>query len=274
MRVARLHGPRDVRLHDEPRPAPGDGEVLVRVEAVGICGSDLHWFDEGSIGGVPLTRPLSPGHELAGTTEDGRRVAVEPAIPCDACSLCLEGHPNLCPSVRFAGYAEDDGALREWMAWPERCLFPLPDSPLRRRRRDARAARGGAARGGPRPPSPGHDRRRLRVRPHRTPRPAGRAARGGHASDRVPTCRPGRTGSRRRGRSAPRRSRRTRAARPGRSRSSPADAASTPRSRRRARTRPSTRPSTRCAPAPGSSSPASPPRSGSPSSPHPPGGRD
>lgn len=128
MKVARLHGPRDVRLHDEPRPTPGAGEVLVRVEAVGICGSDLHWFEEGSIGGVPLTRPLSPGHELAGTTEDGRRVAVDPAIPCEECSQCLEGHPNLCPSVRFAGYAEDDGALREWMAWPERCLYRLPDS--------------------------------------------------------------------------------------------------------------------------------------------------
>jgi L-iditol 2-dehydrogenase len=128
MRVARLHGPRDLRIHDEPRPSPDPGEVLIRVEAVGICGSDLHWFDEGSIGGVPLTRPLSPGHELAGTTEDGRRVAVDPAVPCDDCSLCREGHPNLCPSVRFAGYGEDDGALREWMAWPERCLFPLPDS--------------------------------------------------------------------------------------------------------------------------------------------------
>jgi L-iditol 2-dehydrogenase len=128
MRVARLHGPGDVRLHDEPRPSPDAGEVLVRVEAVGLCGSDLHWFAEGSIGGVPLDRPLSPGHELAGTTEDGRRVAVDPAVPCDECALCQEGHPNLCPSVRFAGYGEDDGALREWMAWPERCLYPLPDS--------------------------------------------------------------------------------------------------------------------------------------------------
>ena len=127
MKVARLHGPGDVRLHDEPRPTPGPGEVLVRVEAVGLCGSDLHWFSEGSIGGVPLTRPLTPGHELAGTTEDGRRVAVDPAISCEECPLCLEGHPNLCPTVRFAGYGEDDGALSEWMAWPERCVFPLPE---------------------------------------------------------------------------------------------------------------------------------------------------
>ena len=81
MKVARLHGPGDLRLHDEPRPTPGPGETLVRVEAVGLCGSDQHWFEEGSIGGVPLSRPLSPGHELAGTTEDGRRVAVDPAVP-------------------------------------------------------------------------------------------------------------------------------------------------------------------------------------------------
>ena len=128
MKVARLHAPRDVRLHDEPRPAPGPGEVLVRVEAVGICGSDLHWFEEGTIGGVPPAWPLSPGHELAGTTEDGRRVAVDPAVPCETCALCHEGHPNLCPSVRFAGGGEEDGAFCEWMAWPERCVIPLPDT--------------------------------------------------------------------------------------------------------------------------------------------------
>jgi L-iditol 2-dehydrogenase len=127
VRVARLHGPKDVRLHDEPRPTSGRGEVLVRVEAVGLCGSDLHWYEEGSIGGTPLTRPTAPGHELAGTTEDGRRVAVDPAIPCEACRPCREGHPNLCPDVRFAGHGEEDGALREWIAWPERCVFPLPD---------------------------------------------------------------------------------------------------------------------------------------------------
>jgi L-iditol 2-dehydrogenase len=128
VKVVRLHGAGDIRLQDEPKPVPGPGEVRVRVEAVGICGSDLHWYDTGSIGGVPLTRPLTPGHELAGTTEDGRRVAVDPAIPCETCPLCRGGHPNLCPSVRFAGYGEDDGGLREWIAWPERCLHPLPNA--------------------------------------------------------------------------------------------------------------------------------------------------
>jgi len=127
MRAARLHGLRDVRLHEEERPKPGPGEVLVRVEAVGLCGSDLHWFEEGGIGTSRISRPIVPGHEMAGRAEDGRLVAIEPAIPCEHCSLCLEGHPNLCPTIRFSGQGDDDGSMREWMAWPEHCLFPLPD---------------------------------------------------------------------------------------------------------------------------------------------------
>jgi L-iditol 2-dehydrogenase len=126
VRVLRLHAKGDLRLHDEDRPLPQPGETLVRVQAVGLCGSDLHWFGEGAIGETPLTRPLVLGHELAGVTEDGRRVAVDPAVPCQACPLCLQGHPNLCEAIRFAGHAGDDGGLRQWMAWPERCLFPLP----------------------------------------------------------------------------------------------------------------------------------------------------
>lgn len=128
MRSLRLHGKGDLRLHEEDRPVPGEGETLVRITAVGICGSDLHWFADGGIGETRLARPLVLGHELAGVTEDGRRVAVDPAVPCQACDLCLEGHPNLCEGIRFAGHAEDDGGLREWMAWPERCLVGLPAS--------------------------------------------------------------------------------------------------------------------------------------------------
>jgi L-iditol 2-dehydrogenase len=127
MRVVRLHGRRDIRLHEEDRPTPGPGEALVRVEAIGLCGSDLHWFEEGGIGSSRITHPIVPGHEMAGRTEDGRLVAIEPAIPCERCALCLEGHPNLCPAIRFSGQGDDDGSMREWMAWPERNLFPLPD---------------------------------------------------------------------------------------------------------------------------------------------------
>jgi len=126
VRVVRLHGVRDLRLEDEARPVPRPGEALVRVGAVGICGSDLHWFEQGAIGGATFNHPLVLGHEFAGTTTDGDAVAVDPAIPCQACRACAEGHPNLCEAVRFAGHGSEDGALREWMAWPAPCLIPLP----------------------------------------------------------------------------------------------------------------------------------------------------
>jgi L-iditol 2-dehydrogenase len=97
------------------------------VEAVGLCGSDLHWYEEGGIGGTRVTRPVVPGHEMAGRTEDGRLVAIEPAIPCGHCPLCVEGHPNLCPTIRFSGHGDLDGSMREWMAWPSQNLFTLPE---------------------------------------------------------------------------------------------------------------------------------------------------
>jgi len=127
MRVARLYGKGDLRLHDEERPRPGAGEVLVRVGAVGLCGSDLHWFAEGGIGGLGVfTRPFVLGHELGGTTEDGRVVAIDPALPCESCRSCLEGDFNLCQRTRFAGDGVQDGGLCEWMAWPRRAVLPLP----------------------------------------------------------------------------------------------------------------------------------------------------
>jgi L-iditol 2-dehydrogenase len=127
MKSLRLHAVGDLRLQDEPIPAPGPGEVLVRVKAAGVCGSDLHWFTEGGIGDTRLSRPLILGHECAGVTETGERVAVDPAIPCGKCEFCLEGNPNLCEAIHFAGHDQDDGALREYIAWPARCLFSLPD---------------------------------------------------------------------------------------------------------------------------------------------------
>src|SRR3712207_6268075 len=88
VKVARLHAPGDVRLHDEDRPEAGDVDMrLVEVTSVGLCGSDLHWFTEGSIGDAVLARPLVLGHEMAGVVrggpDDGRRVAVDPAISCE-----------------------------------------------------------------------------------------------------------------------------------------------------------------------------------------------
>ena len=133
MKALRLHGVGDIRQHSEYIPVPEQGEVLIRVSAVGICGSDLHWFGEASIGDARLSRPLVLGHEFSGIVEDsrsdlnGRRVAIDPAIACKECEYCLDGNPNFCEQLHFAGHGEDDGALREYLTWPERNLYPLPE---------------------------------------------------------------------------------------------------------------------------------------------------
>ncbi|HEY0583529.1 MAG TPA: alcohol dehydrogenase catalytic domain-containing protein [Chloroflexota bacterium] len=136
MRAARLYAPRTIQIDDVPPPQPGAGEVLVRVTAVGLCGSDIHYYCDGHIGESVPSAPLVLGHEFAGTIEavgpgvqrlrEGQPVAVDPAIPCGMCELCVEGHPNICPTVRFAGTPPTDGALREFLAWPARQVIPLP----------------------------------------------------------------------------------------------------------------------------------------------------
>lgn len=132
MKAARLTGVGEVHLVDEPDPTPGPGESLVRVGAVGLCGSDLHWFSQGGIGDALLSRPLVLGHEFGGTVEggslEGQRVAVDPAVPCNVCERCREGNNNLCPEVRFAGHGATDGGLREYLAWPTDLLHRVPDT--------------------------------------------------------------------------------------------------------------------------------------------------
>jgi L-iditol 2-dehydrogenase len=131
VRAARLHAVGDLRVADEPAPEAGPGMSLVRVTAVGICGSDLHWFDEGAIGDAKLTHPLVLGHEGAGVIADGprrgERVAIDPAIPDGTCRACRDGYRNLCYRIRFSGHGDTDGMLREVMAWPSDLLHPLPD---------------------------------------------------------------------------------------------------------------------------------------------------
>ena len=132
MTVVRLYGVADVRAGQEPLAVVTPGMSLVRITAVGLCGSDLHWYAEGGIGDARLDRPLVIGHEFAGVISggprDGERVAVDPAIPCALCPSCRAGYFNLCPQVRFAGHGDLDGALREYLAWPTELLHPLPDT--------------------------------------------------------------------------------------------------------------------------------------------------
>jgi L-iditol 2-dehydrogenase len=132
MIALRLHDKQDLRLHEEPVPTPAADELLLRITAVGLCGSDLHWYAEGGIGDAVLSRPLVLGHEFVGVVEEGaragERVALDPAVPCGRCAPCLAGDDNLCVSSLFAGHSSTDGALRSLMAWPERLAHRLPDS--------------------------------------------------------------------------------------------------------------------------------------------------
>ena len=138
MRAALLYGPRDLRIEERPDPVIGPGEMLLRVRAVGVCGSDVHIYVHGEIGGTVLQRPLILGHEFSGEVvqvvgdvhnlRPGDRVAVDPARNCMTCEFCLKGHPNLCENLHFCGTMPDDGALAEYMAYPARLAYPLPDS--------------------------------------------------------------------------------------------------------------------------------------------------
>ena len=130
--AARLHARGDIRVSEERVAAADPGEVLIAVTSVGLCGSDLHWFQDGGIGDARLSRPLILGHEFAAVIADGpragERVAVDPADPCGHCAACAAGRENLCLAMRFAGHGTTDGALRQVMPWPERLLHRLPDS--------------------------------------------------------------------------------------------------------------------------------------------------
>ncbi len=138
MKAAILHGLRDVRIEERPDPEPGTGEVLVRVKAVGVCGSDVHYYARGRIGNQIVKEPQSVGHEFMGVVEragegvrgiePGARVAIEPGINCRACRLCDEGRPNLCQKVIFYGTPPVEGAFQEYVTHPARLVFPLPEN--------------------------------------------------------------------------------------------------------------------------------------------------
>jgi L-iditol 2-dehydrogenase len=131
VRAARLHAVGDLRVAEEPVPVAEPGTALVRVTAVGICGSDLHWWEEGAIGDAKIVDPVVPGHEGAGVIADGprrgERVAIDPAIACETCRACRDGYRNLCYRIRFSGHGDTDGMMREFMTWPADLLHPLPD---------------------------------------------------------------------------------------------------------------------------------------------------
>lgn len=138
MRVAVLNLPGHVEVVERPAPTPADDEVLVRIHAVGVCGSDSHYYDHGRIGRFVVDAPLVLGHEASGVVEAvgaavdpgrvGQRVSLEPGVPCRSCEQCLAGRYNLCPDMRFHATPPVDGSLAELVAIHHAFAHPVPDS--------------------------------------------------------------------------------------------------------------------------------------------------
>jgi len=131
-----LVGPTKFSHQRRTRPEPGEGEVLIAISQVGICGSDLHWYKHGQMGDRVVDDPLVLGHESAGRIEaigsgvsdftTGDRVTIEPGIPCGTCQACRSGEYNLCLDVEFMSTPGTDGALVEYVVWPAEFVHPLP----------------------------------------------------------------------------------------------------------------------------------------------------
>ena len=127
----------DLRIEDRPTPRPGPGDVVIGVRSVGICGSDIHYWEHGRIGDFVVESPLVLGHEAAGVVEDvaadvtdlkpGDRVAIEPGVPCRRCAHCKSGRYNLCGDVRFMATPPIDGALARYVVHPADFCYRLPD---------------------------------------------------------------------------------------------------------------------------------------------------
>ena len=135
--AAVLHGVNDLRVEERPIPEPGPGDVLVGMRSVGICGSDVHYLTHGRIGSFVVEAPMILGHESAGVVEavgpgvtsltPGDRVALEPGVPCRACSACKAGCYNLCPDVRFFATPPIDGSMARYVVHPADFCYALPE---------------------------------------------------------------------------------------------------------------------------------------------------
>ena len=138
MQVSVLRKAGDIGVEERPVPTPGPGEVLIEIGSVGVCGSDVHYYEHGRIGPYVVAAPLVLGHEAGGTVVEvgpgvaaplvGRRVSIEPGVPCRRCRQCLSGRYNLCPDVRFFATPPYDGAFSQYLVMPVEFVFPIPDT--------------------------------------------------------------------------------------------------------------------------------------------------
>jgi L-iditol 2-dehydrogenase len=137
MKAVVLTGIRQMEITDVPEPTiKKDNEVLLKIEKVGVCGSDVHYYDTGRIGSQIVQYPFIIGHECAATVESigskvsrvkvGQQVVVEPAVSCHNCDQCRMGRENTCFNLRFLGTpGQSDGCLCEYIVMPEENCFPI-----------------------------------------------------------------------------------------------------------------------------------------------------
>jgi L-iditol 2-dehydrogenase len=138
MRVSVLRRAGDLAVEERPDPVPGPREVLVRIASVGVCGSDVHYYEHGRIGSYTVDAPLILGHEPSGVVVAvgndvtrlgiGQRVSVEPGVPDFTCEQCLSGRYNLCHGMRFFATPPVDGAFAELVTVHEQFAHPVPNS--------------------------------------------------------------------------------------------------------------------------------------------------
>ena len=138
MKSAMLTGLRKIEMADVPDPEiKGSKDVKIRMHVVGVCGSDIHYYQNGRIGSQVVTYPFTVGHEGAGTVVEtgtevsvvkpGDRVAIEPAMPCMDCDQCKSGRQHTCRKLRFLGCpGQAEGCLSEFIVMPESSCFPVP----------------------------------------------------------------------------------------------------------------------------------------------------
>ena len=138
MKVAVMEGIGKMAVVQRPVPEPKDDEVLVKVEYVGVCGSDLHYYESGAIGNYVVQPPFVLGHEAGGTVVKvgagvthlsvGDKVALEPGKTCGKCEFCREGKYNLCKDVIFFATPPVDGVFQEYVAHEAALCFKIPDN--------------------------------------------------------------------------------------------------------------------------------------------------
>jgi L-iditol 2-dehydrogenase len=138
MRASVMTGVGTLQIEDRPVPSPAPHEVLVEVAAVGVCGSDVHYYRHGRIGDFVVEEPMILGHELSGRIvavgdgvdpdRVGQRIAVEPQHPCRRCKQCLAGRYNLCPEMKFYATPPVDGAFCRYVTIDDDMAHAVPDS--------------------------------------------------------------------------------------------------------------------------------------------------